>query len=299
MRTFLGLYFTLSNCLPYVSSFMNNYNKCSTFQLGSPQLVMSRISVAPVSNNLLKYSSLSQNQHQISMAFGYDNKPSLVVIESPSINSRRITSSILIDADIDTVWSLLTDYNNLATHVPNLVRSYTVPSPNDGIRIFQEGAQKIIGFDFRASLTMDMFEEAENVVDDVLRSQQVRKIGFKLVESSMLSSFDGEWVLRCHSRVRVFDIGRNAYTYRYKTKLTYSVFVRPRGPVPVLALEWRVKEDIPINLIAVKSAVERRAGTSTVPLLSASAPRIDWGADETLGAYINSRKKPGNFMNVS
>jgi hypothetical protein len=30
-----------------------------------------------------------------------------------------------------------------------------------GVRLFQEGAQKIVGFDFSASLTMDMREELE------------------------------------------------------------------------------------------------------------------------------------------
>ena len=63
-----------------------------------------------------------------------------VTIEAPSMNSRRITASILINGDINDVWSILTDYNNLATHVPNLVRSYLVPSPTNSIRLFQEGS---------------------------------------------------------------------------------------------------------------------------------------------------------------
>jgi hypothetical protein len=97
----------------------------------------------------------------------------------------------------------------------------------------------------------------------------------------MFSSFDGVWAARHVSRRQEFDsvfktevwryyscitiidtIIHNitAYTlttpiysifydndiYRYKTKLTYSVLVRPRGPVPVFALEWRIKEDVPV-----------------------------------------------------
>lgn len=41
-------------------------------------------------------------------------------------------------------------------HVPNLVVSETRLHPTGGTRIYQEGAQKIVGFDFRAALTMDM-----------------------------------------------------------------------------------------------------------------------------------------------
>ena len=36
-----------------------------------------------------------------------------------------------------------------------------------------------------------------------------------------------------------------------------QVFIRPNGPVPVLPLEWRIKEDVPTNLNAVKAAAEK------------------------------------------
>lgn len=141
------------------------------------------------------------------------------IIDAPSLNSRKITASILINSPIDDVWGIITDYNRLAIHVPNLVKSYVIaegavkndaygyPTPyyptlpsttitttttvtsnnnnnNDNIynnydiinnyninnnnmnnmnsnnnnknpkkkgkvRLFQEGAQKIVGFDFR------------------------------------------------------------------------------------------------------------------------------------------------------
>ena len=84
-----------------------------------------------------------------------------VKIEAPSLNTRKISASIIVDTPMQEVWSILTDYNNLATHVPNLVKSYVVPNAAGDIRLFQEGAQKIIGFDFRASLFMQMQEEKD------------------------------------------------------------------------------------------------------------------------------------------
>lgn len=234
-------------------------------------------------------------------------KMSEVLIESPSMNSRRITASILIDCPTNVVWSILTDYNNLATHVPNLVQSYLVPSPTGGLRLFQEGAQKIIGFDFRASLVMDMQEERdeETEKDKGLKEWMLR---FKCVESQMFDAFDGTWSLRYHSRTKEFDPKLNKQVFKYKSKLTYSVFVRPRGPVPVIALEWRIKEDVPVNLYAVKLASERKFnlygdaevdrgqtadGRGVVPggETRRSLPtRVteDWAPDETLGSYIIS-----------
>ena len=65
------------------------------------------------------------------------------------------------------------------------------------------------------------------------------------------------------------------------TKLFYMVNVKPKGPVPVGALEWRIKEDVPTNLRAVKVASEKLpweceqdqaalAGTSLPPSLPPS-----------------------------
>jgi hypothetical protein len=47
------------------------------------------------------------------------------------------------------------------------------------------------------------------------------------------------------------------YPFPRSTKLFYMVNVKPKGPVPVGALEWRIKEDVPTNLRAVKVASEK------------------------------------------
>lgn len=52
----------------------------------------------------------------------------------------------------------LTDYDRLAEYVPNLTQSKVRPSDDGKIRLLQEGAQKIVGFDFRASVEMCMDE---------------------------------------------------------------------------------------------------------------------------------------------
>lgn len=225
------------------------------------------------------------------MASFENGENSEVIIEAPSLNSRRITSSILIEAPLLDVWSTLTSYNKLSTYIPNLVQSYIVPSPSNTVRIFQEGAQKILGFDFRASLTMDMIEKQDD--SEASRAAKIKVLRFLLVDSAMFSSFDGSWTLRTHSRVRTFDQTTKSFYYRYKTQLTYSVYIRPKGPVPVVALEWRIREDVPLNLKAMKVAVEARArllgvGSASTDETSRmdTVRMMDWAADETLGAYL-------------
>lgn len=167
----------------------------------------------------------------------------------------------------EDVWRILTDYDNLSTHVPNLIASRRLEHPGGGrkIRLFQEGAQKIWGFDFSASLIMDM-EELFGPEQERRRLQ--RKIRFKLVQSAMLAKFDGEWAIQPHSRFisKPTPAEIEAALARgepqpqpitqYTTKLIYSVNVTPRGMVPVPAIEWRIREDVPLNLRAVKAAVE-------------------------------------------
>jgi hypothetical protein len=219
-----------------------------------------------------------------------------VAIKAPGMNSRIITASVIVDRPIEDVWSIITDYNNLATHVPNLVQSYLVTSPKSkGIRLFQEGAQNIIGFDFRASLVMDMEEDVSQ--------RDERILTFQLVQSGMFSSFDGTWSVK--------SLGQSGQSDP-KTELTYSVFVKPKGPVPVIALEWQIKSEVPVNLLAVKAAAERMAvvpafnlkgyiggvrdsedlmdwkGAKNIAMTMnvTKTDVADWGLDETLGSYM-------------
>lgn len=185
-----------------------------------------------------------------------------VRIDKTSPNSRRIGGEISVDAPIQDVWAILTDYDNLSTHVPNLVESRRVTGITRGTRntkaresvqgdghykcrLFQRGAQKIVGFEFGASVTLDMTEKivlASATEDNASSQAQERKIFFKCVESQFFSEFDGEWKVR--SDPNNADI----------TTVSYVVDVRPKGPVPVVALEWRIREDVPTNLLAVKKA---------------------------------------------
>jgi Polyketide cyclase / dehydrase and lipid transport len=188
-----------------------------------------------------------------------------VRIERTSPNSRRIAGEITVESALDNVWNILTDYDRLAVHVPNLMESRIVKENGGGIpgdgryrcRLFQVGSQKIIGFDFSASVTMDMTEmivtppnaHATSASGTPIRRPQERKIKFKCVDSQFFTEFDGAWTVKEQ---------RNPATGETETLCSYVVDVRPKGPVPVGALEWRIREDVPTNLRAVKAATLRQ-----------------------------------------
>lgn len=183
-----------------------------------------------------------------------------VSIEQLAVNQRRINSSCLVRSPMEDVWAIITDYDRLSEHVPNLVQSRLLPNSDQAIRLFQEGAQKIIGFEFKASLTMDMTESR----CDKPGSRRWMSVGFTLVESSMFQEFYGEWRI---SPAR--SDGHNSSELANMTELFYTVTIRPRSVVPVQALEWRIREDVPINMHAVKIASERlcRLRNETGPLV--------------------------------
>lgn len=255
-----------------------------------------------------------------------------VRIERTSPNSRRIAGEISVEAPLDNVWNILTDYNQLAVHVPNLMESRIVKENGGGYpgngryrcRLFQVGAQKIIGFDFSASVTMDMTEfivtpantDSIPAYGSTRSRPEERKIKFKCVDSQFFSEFDGAWTVKEQ---------RNPSTGEIETLCSYVVDVRPKGPVPVAALEWRIREDVPTNLRAVKAATLGQVGVSNalvrkipsstpyrapasgrpetdgvpVPLQLASSNAqsqkisrrlspvmVDWDRDETMAKYL-------------
>mmetsp|Transcript_62 Transcript_62/g.284 ORF Transcript_62/g.284 Transcript_62/m.284 type:complete len:376 (-) Transcript_62:152-1279(-) len=187
-----------------------------------------------------------------------------VRIERPTSNSRRIFGDIAVAASVEDVWAILTDYDRLAIHVPNLVESRVVQKQSPGeqgdgsyrCRLFQRGAQKIVGFEFGASVTMDMKEFAQDLTFELPpaatganhniggQRNRERRIEFKCTDSMFFSTFDGEWKVTEQTSV----------TGEPESLLSYVVDVKPNGPVPVAALEWRIREDVPTNLRAVKKA---------------------------------------------
>jgi hypothetical protein len=83
-------------------------------------------------------------------------------------------------------------------------------------------------------------------------------LDFKCVNSQFFSIFDGCWIVEeslsgCNGDIH--DAGGTTTTVKY------VVDVRPKGPVPVAALEWRIKEDVPTNMLGVVSAAANMAKT--------------------------------------
>jgi hypothetical protein len=183
-----------------------------------------------------------------------------VEIQRPAFNKRVVTSDLIIHAPIDVVWDVLSDYERLDEYIPNLAMSRRLPHPHpSGIRLEQCGVQSILGFEFRASVVMDMAEVNRE-------SSHCRCINFELVKSGDFRDFSGHW--------------RMEALPEFKTALFYSVSIVPKGLVPVKAIEWRISEDVPQNMEAVKRQCERQRRATV-----AAARRAEEGGTRRPDSY--------------
>jgi hypothetical protein len=129
-----------------------------------------------------------------------------VDIRSTGLNSRRISSAIDINASLEDVWAIITDYDRISVHAPNVLRSRVVSGPGAGIRVFQEGAQNIAGFEFRASLLMEMTEVR---TDALRRPLPAPRLTFRCPQSELIAGRCARREMACyHSKEQPFSLLR-------------------------------------------------------------------------------------------
>jgi uncharacterized protein YndB with AHSA1/START domain len=152
----------------------------------------------------------------------------LLTISKLAGRQRRIEATIHLPFSIEQVWQVLTDYEGLADFIPNLSKSSRVPHPEGGIRIEQVGIQNLKIVTFSARVVLDMVEEYPLA------------IRFTMAEGDF-KSFSGSWLLQS---IPESDGGG--------TRLTYILEVWAKATIPVIAIEQRLKKDLPQNLYAIR-----------------------------------------------
>ncbi|XP_060674942.1 uncharacterized protein LOC107425344 [Ziziphus jujuba] len=157
-------------------------------------------------------------------------------VEVISWRERRIRAEMLVDADIESVWNALTDYERLADFVPNLVSSKRIPCPHPGrIWLEQRGFQRALYWHIEARVVLDLHQFINSAYD--------RELRFSMVDGDF-KKFEGKWSTKCGTRSS-------------STILSYEVNVIPRFNFPAIFLERIIRSDLPVNLQAVACRAER------------------------------------------
>ncbi|KAJ8548280.1 hypothetical protein K7X08_030749 [Anisodus acutangulus] len=170
-------------------------------------------------------------------------------VEVVSWRERKIKAEILVNADVDSVWNALTDYERLADFVPNLVSSRKIPCPRPGrIWLEQRGIQRSLYWHIEARVVLDLQE--------FINSNNVRELHFSMVDGDF-KKFEGKWSVR---------VGTRSST----AILSYEVSVIPRFNFPAIFLERIIRSDLPVNLQALSCRAENSyQGDQSVPVTCA------------------------------
>ncbi|GAB2218570.1 hypothetical protein Drorol1_Dr00001797 [Drosera rotundifolia] len=182
-------------------------------------------------------------------------------VEVVSWRERRIRAEIEVNADVESVWNVLTDYERLADFIPNLVCSGRIQCPHPGrIWLEQRGLQRALYWHIEARVVLDL-KEFPTSPDD-------RELHFFLVDGDF-KKFEGKWSIKSDKRSLL-------------TTLSYEVNVIPQFNFPTIFLEKIILSDLPVNLRALAHRAESNLeGVEKLPATRTSKTEalLDVGAD--------------------
>ncbi|XP_010428596.1 PREDICTED: uncharacterized protein LOC104713217 isoform X1 [Camelina sativa] len=176
----------------------------------------------------------------------------LIEVKKLEKSSRRIRSNIGMEASLDSVWKVLTDYEKLSDFIPGLVVSELVEQEGNRVRLFQMGQQNLaLGLKFNAKAVLDCFEKELEILPHGRR----REIDFKMVEGDF-QLFEGKWSIEQLDK----GIQGEALDLQFKdfpTTLAYTVDVKPKMWLPVRLVEGRLCKEIKTNLMSIRDAAQK------------------------------------------
>ncbi|KAK3016403.1 hypothetical protein RJ639_007050 [Escallonia herrerae] len=175
-----------------------------------------------------------------------------IEIEKVGNNCRRIRSKATVEASLQTVWNILTDYERLADFIPGLAVSQLVEKRDNFARLFQIGQQSLaFGLKFNAKGVVDCYEKDL----ETLPFGQRRDIEFKMIEGDF-KLFEGKWSIEQHETERREQIDY-LVSQEFHTTLSYVVDVEPKLWLPVRLVEGRLCREITTNLSCIREEAQK------------------------------------------
>ena len=170
----------------------------------------------------MDFSQESLNQDEIN-----DYKTIEQTMEKLPDGARRLAAQLTTNANFDSLWNVLTDYDRLNLFIPNLISSKTLFRNENNFHLKQIGSQDFLGIKFSAEVFLDLYEEKE-----------LGLIKFKLIKGDF-RRFEGSWQIQ-------------SINNSVKNSLIYDLTVKGCQWMPIAMIEKRLKRDLSDNLIAVE-----------------------------------------------
>ena len=143
----------------------------------------------------------------------------------------KVEASQVLQTDARTLWGPLTDYNRLATFIPDMVSSRLISAPGAPKRVEQIADAGMFAFVMPDQVVLAMEETPNNLI-------RFRAVTGKLI------SMSGEWHI----------VGDKA-----PVTLIYRANIIPISPIPPLGSGFFVEDEVRTRFEAVGREAERRA----------------------------------------
>ena len=147
----------------------------------------------------------------------------------------KVEASQVLQTDARTLWDTITDYNRLASFIPDMVSSRVISAPGAPKRVEQIADAGLFAFVMPDQVVLALEETPYSVI-------RFRAISGKLV------SMTGEWRI----------VGDKA-----PVTLFYRAHIVPMSPIPPLGSGYFVEDEVRARFEAVGREAERRTQAAT------------------------------------
>ncbi|KAJ8620369.1 hypothetical protein MRB53_028898 [Persea americana] len=176
-----------------------------------------------------------------------------IEVEKSGNNRRRVLSRIGVDASLDTIWNILTDYERLSEFIPGLAVCQLLEKKEKFAKLFQVGRQNLaFGLKFNAKGVLECYEK--DLVH--LPFGQRRDIEFKMIEGDF-QTFEGKWSIVQAGAGRREEENEVSAGQEFASILWYEVDVEPKMWLPVGLVEGRLCKEIELNLTCIRDEAHR------------------------------------------
>ncbi len=188
-----------------------------------------------------------------------DRSPSIELLDAKS-DTKRVIAEVVVQAPLDTLWGVLTDYEALSSYVPNLEKCEILERQKGRIRVIQVGCSQ--------SLLWRISAKAELEIHEIKKSPLRREVRFRSVGGDF-ERLEGSWILES-------DVSSSAHM---TTFLRYEMSATPIAGLPNQIVSYVIKAGLPSNIRAIVAVAERRAADrlkAPVVSLESDIERLGW-----------------------
>jgi ribosome-associated toxin RatA of RatAB toxin-antitoxin module len=154
-------------------------------------------------------------------------------------STRRLAAQLVLPLGAEAVWEVLTDYEQLHSFIPNLVRSRLLSRQGSRVLLEQTGSQRFVGLAFTASVRLELLERLGDGI-----------LSFRMVAGDF-RRFEGAWTLSGDGK---------------GLRLRYELLVQACLGMPIGLIEQRLRDDLASNLRAVALETLRRSQAASLAL---------------------------------